>query len=337
VPIWPGRAGGFERLRQELSFAAAQSMVAPFLSRPDALIATTPSLPALAPALAFARAHRIPLAIWVQDLVTDAAATTGQLSDGLALRSARRFEQLTYRAADRVVVISETLRRNLLAKGVPAHKVVRIFNPAGLVAEHRNDVARLASVREPQVLAMGNIGLSQGLEAVVESFQNDPGLGPRGVRLVITGCGVREESVRACIRTDYVTMPGLVSGADFVPLLHNTVIGLVTQRPDVAEFNFPSKLMTYLSHGIPVVASVHPNSETARVVAASGGGWVTDSRDPSQLTAQIRVLLDNPQLLVEASRRGFEFSLREFAPARVAGHFERVLGAMVDARARRNV
>jgi colanic acid biosynthesis glycosyl transferase WcaI len=334
IPIWPGRAGGFQRLRQELSFVASQSLAALVLPRPDVLIATTPSLPALAPALAFARMHRIPWAIWLQDIVTDAAATTGQLKDGLTLRFARRFEQTAYRVADRVVVISETFRRRLLTQGVPAEKLERIFNPAGRLADVPNDIARLATLPEPQVLAMGNIGLSQGLEAVVDAFQEDEHLLARRARLLIAGGGVREDDVRARIRSKQVTMPGVFYGADFVPVLRDTAIGLITQSPDVEEFNFPSKLMTYLSYGIPVVASVRPNSETARVVRVSGGGWVTDSRNPWELASKVGELLDHPEELASAGLRGFAFAEREFAPVHVAQQFQRVIDTMVAERAR---
>ena len=45
----------------------------------------------------------------------------------------------------------------------------------------------------------------------------------------------------------------------------------MSQRADVQEFNLPSKLMRgYMAYGIPVIASVNPASETARIVPRVG-------------------------------------------------------------------
>ena len=130
LPLWAGRDSGVARIRQELSFLAAQTAVAPLLPRPDALVAVTPSFPALAAAMGFARARRVPLVIWLQDILPDGAVTTGLLKPGRLLDALFAFERAAYDTADRVVVISEAFRRNLLDKGVPDAKLERIFNPS---------------------------------------------------------------------------------------------------------------------------------------------------------------------------------------------------------------
>ena len=49
LPLFVGRAGARERLLQEASFAASLAAVAPLLSRPDAIVSTSPSFGALIP------------------------------------------------------------------------------------------------------------------------------------------------------------------------------------------------------------------------------------------------------------------------------------------------
>lgn len=60
LPLWIGRDSGAQRVRQELSFTAMQTLAMPFLPAADALIAVTPCFPALAPAMAFSKIRRIP-------------------------------------------------------------------------------------------------------------------------------------------------------------------------------------------------------------------------------------------------------------------------------------
>jgi colanic acid biosynthesis glycosyl transferase WcaI len=328
LPLWPGRQSGLARVRQELSFVGSLSTVAPFLPNADVVIAVTPSFPALGVTAAFGRARRTPWVMWVQDIVTDGATTTGQLNEGRILRAARRLERASYAAASRIVVISEAFRENLLSKGVPSHKIARIFNPITRQADSPNDL--MAILRpSPQILAMGNIGHTQGLEHIVDAFQASNGLGALDARLVIAGGGVAADNVRSHIACQRVSMSGILYRDELTPVLRRTSIGLVSQRADIAEFNLPSKLMNYMAYGIPVIASVNPKSETARIVREAGSGWVTDAANPAAFAAKAVQSLRDPRALEEAGRAGYAYAQGHFTPSRVAEQFERVLESAV--------
>ena len=193
LPIWAGRANTAQRIRQELSFTAAQTAAFPALSRPDVMIVVSPSFPALLPAIVNARVRRIPWVLWLHDILPDGAAATGLVDEGRMLRAARRFELLAYREADAIVVLSQAFTRNLEAKGVPADKIELIYDPATRSPRtnghngHNGDGA--GSRRLPvKLLSMGNIGFSQNLAGIIREFERDPELNPN-VRLVITGNG----------------------------------------------------------------------------------------------------------------------------------------------------
>jgi colanic acid biosynthesis glycosyl transferase WcaI len=327
LPLWIGRDSGAERVRQDLSFTTMQALVAPLLPATDAVIAVTPSFPALAPAMAFARVRRIPWIMWLQDIVTDGAATTGLIEDGPMLKVAHGFERMTYNSANRVVVISDAFRRNLLAKGVREEKIVRIFNPSSRQASEPIDLD--ATLAKPSILAMGNIGHSQGLDRIVDAFQDSKALNALNAQLVIAGHGVAADAVRAQIHNDRVHMPGVLYGEQLEPELRQASIGLVSQRADVQEFNLPSKLMSYMAYGIPVIASVNPESETARIVRESGAGWVTDSQTPSEFASVAVTKLTDRESLKMASRAGFTYANENFHPTAVAARFESVLSDVV--------
>jgi colanic acid biosynthesis glycosyl transferase WcaI len=325
LPLWPGRSSGLARVRQELTFTASQSLVAPLLPDADVMIAVTPSFPALAVAMAVSKARRIPWVMWLQDIVTDGAATTGQLSEGPALKAARRFERATYESASRIVVISEEFRRNLERKGVAAEKIVRVFNPSSRQPKKPNDVRANATAPRPSVLVMGNIGHSQGLDKVVDAWQRNAALTARGARLVIAGGGVAAEEVRSRIRLTNVEMTGVLYDDELTPVLESAVIGLVSQRPDVAEFNLPSKLMNYMAYGLPIIASVRAGSETARIVTESGAGWAVDAAVADDFAQRAAALLEDVPALEAASQAAYLFALENFTPEGIATHFEAVL------------
>ena len=267
--------------------------------------------------------------MWLQDIVTDGAATTGLIDDGPLLKAARRFERMACDSAARVVVISEAFRQNLLAKGVGEEKIVRIFNPSTRHSPRPVDLD--AAPARPRILAMGNIGHSQGLDRIVDAFQQSAELGKLGAELVIAGHGVAAEEVRARIDSERVHMPGVLYGEQLEPELQSASIGLVSQRADIQEFNLPSKLMNYMAYGIPVIASVNPECETARIVLESGAGWVTDAQTPSQFAALAAAKLRDPHALKAASRAGFTYAKENFHPSAIAAKFERVLAGVAAA------
>jgi colanic acid biosynthesis glycosyl transferase WcaI len=277
------------------------------------------------------RIRRTPWILWVQDIVTDGAATTGLLEEGPLLKAARSFERMTYSSASRVVVISDAFRQNLRTKGVPDEKINRIFNPSSRQVLKPIDLDAMPT--RPQILAMGNIGHSQGLDRIVEAFQESSELETLDTQLLIVGHGVAANDVRDRIESDRVQMPGVLYGEQFESVLKSASIGLVSQRANVQEFNLPSKLMTYMACGIPVLASVNPDSETARIVRDSNAGWVTDSQNPSEFAAVAAAKLGDSAALKAASRAGFTYANDNFQPKAIAEKFEAVLEEVLSSKA----
>ena len=319
LPLWVGRDTGAKRLLQELSFTFSQALALPALGRPDVVVSVTPSFPALLPAIAHVRIRRVPWVVWIQDLLPDGAVTTGVIDEGPVLNAALRLERAAYASASRIVVVSDTFRRRLLEKGVPASKVDLVYNPSTRLASER------AEVREPsaakRLFTMGNIGHSQGLVSLVETFQADPGVQGGDVRLAIAGDGVAAADLRRAISGDHVEMLGLLDDERLEQELRRADIAVVSQRPDIEEFNLPSKLMNFLAYGLPVVAAVRPTSEVARLVDSSGGGRVVDSSAPAEFApAALELLADQPAR-EKLSEAGFEFARENLAPAAFAARF----------------
>jgi colanic acid biosynthesis glycosyl transferase WcaI len=324
LPIWAGRANAAQRARQELSFVAGLGAASPILPTADVILGVTPSFPALAVLMATAAFRRTPWVMWLQDILPDGAVMTGVVREGLLLSAARRLERAAYRSAERIVVVSDAFRRNLMLKGVPEDKITVVFNP--LTRSSRVD--KHGPAMPPQILVMGNIGRSQGLDDIVRAFEASAALAAQGALLRIAGSGVAEADVAQAITTSRVEMLGLLPEADLVREIRLASLGIVTQRPDVAEFNLPSKLMNYFAAGLPVLASVRPESETALIVERSQGGWVTDAASPGAFAAKATELLASPGRMSAAGVRGRAFADENFAADCVV---DRIEGQLLEA------
>lgn len=327
LPLWVGHDSAKARLRQEASYAAAQTAALIFLRRPGVLVSVSPSFPALAPAILNVRARRIPWVLWLQDLLPDAAVNTELVGPGRILQAARALERTAYRTARRIVLISERHRAELAGRGVPDAKLRVISNPTTLDAAPRPLVPEQFTA--PRVLSMGNIGLSQGLVELTRAFEASDELARRHVTMHVAGDGVQADAVRAEIRSDRTKLLGIIPKTIEAELARATV-GLVGQRPETGEFNMPSRLMNFMGHGIPVIAVVGPGSEVARVVRSSGGGWVVDAARPAEFPRVVGEVLDDPAEVERRGRAAWEYADEHFTPAGTAGQFERVLEEALD-------
>jgi colanic acid biosynthesis glycosyl transferase WcaI len=325
LPLWIGRGTASERLRQELSYAAALGAAIPLLGRPimaaaDVMIVTSPSFPALLPAMVNARFRRLRWVLWLHDLLPDGASATGQISEGGAImRSSRRLERAAYRAADSIVALSQPFAANLVRKGVPRSKIKLIYNPATRGFPEWFDRRSASGV--PRVLCMGNIGHSQGLGPLVAAFERSS----VDAQLVITGTGVAASEVAAEVRSDRIQLKGVVSDDELEHELRSAWLGLISQRHRGTEFNLPSKLMNYMAYGLPVIAAVNPGGEVARLVREADAGWVVDSSRLDEFPQTVARAIADP---VELARRGASaraYAIERFSASAFAGGFDEIL------------
>jgi putative colanic acid biosynthesis glycosyltransferase WcaI len=327
LPLWIGHGSTFERAREELTYAFAAAMAMGVLRRPNLAVVVSPAFAALAPMILNARLRRLPWILWLQDIFPDAAETTGLVRNKILLRSARRLEAAAYRSARRVVVISEAFRANLMLKGLEKERIEVVYNPAVRGFALRRH--QLVNGGLPRVLFMGNIGYSQGVVDLVAAFElarNKP-----AARILIVGSGELAHAVRGQIRSDAVEMLGLVSEDRLDNELSRATLAVVSQRADIREFNLPSKLMTFMAAGVPILAVVRPSSETARLINASGAGWVADATRPDDFPSAIGRALRDTRALKRASAAGRDYARKNFSPPIFGERFDRIVREIIEA------
>ena len=188
----------------------------------DLVLAPSPPLTIGLGAWLIGLMRRAPFVYNVQEIYPDVAIRLGVLRNRSLIRLMYRLERFTYRRARRVVVISERFRRDLLAKGVPDEKLVVIPNFVDTdfirPMPRRNSFSASHGLDERfVVLYAGNLGLTQGLETVLEAAAS---LAARPeVRFLLVGDGARRawlerrgRGPRAAER-DAASLPAALGGA----------------------------------------------------------------------------------------------------------------------------
>lgn len=327
----PQRVTALKRIFHELTFAITSTLRVLVSERADVYVVVSPPLLLGPCAWLVTRIRRSRYVFHVQDLQPDAALGLGLLKPGRFTRALYRLEAWAYRGAGAVSGISAGMLAAFESKGVPAEKRWYFPNwidgttaapPAGAAARFRANYG----ISSHALLAVysGNIGNKQGLEVVVEAAK---ALGVKraesesaAVEIVIIGDGAAKPALAAELErsgVSWVKLLPLLDTEEYLAALAAMDVGLITQAAGTGQYFFPSKLLSVLAAGRPVVTVADTSSELAVAVAAGGFGRNVLPGRGTELAMVLRELAaDREQWGRLAERTGW---VRQFARERVLG------------------
>ena len=300
------------RLLENVSFGITAGTWLLFCQRPDVVYSNAWPIFATVIILAVAKLRGIPVVVSVQDVYPESLVAQGRtVRRGLVFRAIQAIDTWIANSAKALIVISEQFHEIYrTTRTVPGAKLHVVPNWGERDALHI-DPSVVRQFREakgiPQdafvAVYAGNVGPASGAEGLVEAFGKVKYL--RNTYLLIAGSGSNLESCIARARA-----LGLDRVIFHSPWKHEetgAVLGLadVLLLPTVGNQSLasvPSKLVSYLLAGRPVLAMVLPESETARAISAAGAGWMLPPGEPEALAAAIRAIVDLPG--DELRRRG---------------------------------
>lgn len=288
----------------------------PRLGRVDAVMAaSTPPIAVAAVAVLLARLKRAAFVYHKQDIYPEVVVRRGQVQ-GVLNSLLKYVDSQTDKSATRIVVLSEDMAQTTERRGIPADRVVVInnFDPWEVDAsrpKHRRISGPPSD--ELDVVFAGNLGRFQNLELVFASMielRKDPvrfhffGDGPLGPTL--TQLVLREDLRR--VHTYGYRDPAEVAGF----LSERAALGIVSLMPGVIRAAYPSKTMSYLRHGTPVLALVERDSELARTVIDNRIGYTTEPGDLTALVKLLREIASDRSSLEQARARARQLYVDRF-------------------------
>ena len=267
--------------------------------------------------------NKIPFVYNLQDIFPDSLAGTGLAKKGGILwKIGRLIENFTYRNADKIIVISEDFKRNIMAKGVPEEKIVVIYN--WVDEEAVKHVGREENILFDRygldrskfyITYSGNIGLTQNMDMlldVAKELEQNP-----DIHFVLIGEGAYKKRVEEIIAEKNISNVTLLPFQPYEDISHVFSLGdagLVISKPGVGENSVPSKTWSILSASRPVLANFDEN-ELKSIVAENQCGIFTKAGDKESFKQAILRLYENRELCVEMGRNGREFIMKNLTRA----------------------
>lgn len=273
--------------------------------------------------------RRAPLVFNIQDVFPDAAVRTGAISNRRVIGIAEWLERISYHRARAVTVLSEDLRANVAAKVRPSHReriqVIPNFvdtdtlRPADRMTSYR---AELGIGDSPVVLYAGNVGFSQSLDLVVEAARRCP-----HITFVINGDGAARQSLEAdAASLTNMRFVGYQPIERLPEVLATGDVHVVPLRAGLGDVSVPSKTYSSLAVARPVVASIDPNTEIPRLLAAAGAGISVDPDDPAAFASAIQALVDDPGRAARLGESGRRWVEAEASPQAVGIAYHQLMG-----------
>lgn len=255
-----------------------------FMRSDVVMAATTPPVVVAFVACRMARLCGSRFVYHQQDIWPDVIELQGQKINRV-LASMRRLDIATQRRADAVVVLSRDMADTVADRGVDRAKVTVINNFDPWVSVESDAVFHADGVLD--VVFAGNLGSFQGIEDIVRAVELTAG-NPL-IHWHFYGDGTLRGLVESLLPQGNVSYYGHRPASevgDFVSTRAD--LGIVSLKRGVIRAAYPSKTMTYLRNGCPVLALVESDSELAELVRDRQIGVAEGYEAPDQLAARLQ-------------------------------------------------
>ncbi|WP_340374353.1 glycosyltransferase family 4 protein [Streptomyces sp. SS7] len=303
--------------------------------KPDVALLSNMPIPVLVVAAGVLRRMGVPWVLWHQDVTAVAmksfAAEKVARSMGIAAKVFGAGEKWSARQAAAVVVIAESFLRvhrewgtagkvTVIPNWAPLDEIVPVDRANAWSAEHGLDGVRT-------VLYSGTLGLKHNPELLVRLAER---LGARGtpVRLVVVNDGPAVPVLRRAAAergVDLTLLPFQPYGR-LPEVLGSGDLLVVVLGADAGEFSVPSKTLSYLCAGRPVLGLMPAANLAAQLLHRAGSAvFPPEESALDEAASWAREILSDPARAESLGKESRALAEREFALEDCASRFEDIL------------
>ena len=279
-------------------------------------ISSTPPIQgAMAALIKKIRRDHIPFIYNLQDIFPDSLVGTGLAKkDGLLWKIGRVIENFTYRNADKIIVISQDFKRNIMAKGVPEEKIEVIYNwvdeqAVVNIPRSENKLFEKYNLNPNKfyITYCGNIGLTQNMDLLLDVAKELST--EENIHFVLVGEGADKARVKSRVENENINNISFLPFQPYEDISHVFSLGdagLIISKPGVGENSVPSKTWSIMSAECPVIANFDEN-EIKTILTENNCGIFTKAGDKEAFKNAILELYNNKDKAVQLGKNGRQF------------------------------
>lgn len=301
IRVWSymtANEGFVKRILDYQSFMVTATLAALFVRGVDVVLGTSLQFFTVCAAYVVSRLKRVAFVFELRDLWPESIKAVGAMKESAAMRALERLELFLYGKAARIVSVTHSFKKTLIARGVDADKIVVVTNGVDMSRftpmPKDAELVRTLGLEGKFVAGyVGTHGLAHHLETLLdaaETFRSQPD--GAAFHFILLGDGARKQALKdesARRGLDNVTFIDSVPKEEVVrywSLLDVAVIHL--SRSDVFTTVIPSKLFECMGMGLPVLHGVA--GESADIVSEEGVGIVFEPENAAHLVTHLQFL-----------------------------------------------
>jgi glycosyltransferase involved in cell wall biosynthesis len=235
----------------------------------------------------------------LRDIFPDWALEVGELRRGPVYHLFKRYEARSYKAADRIAVQSPANLSYLEKRADVGAKLEVLFNWTASELPPNSGRFRSSLGLDGKIVFFygGNIGVAQDMDNILRLAERLKSR--REAVILLVGEGSEYARVGTAIRVrglDNVRLLPSVEQDEYLQMLQEFDVGLITLHPSLKSANIPGKLLGYLQCAMPTVASVNSGNDLVQLLQESGAGLVSLNPDDEGFLKNCVALLDDAAL-----------------------------------------
>lgn len=248
----------------------------------------------------------------LQDIFPDSLVGTGLAKQhGFLWKLGRVIEDYTYRHSDKIIVISEDFKKNIIAKGVPEEKISVVYNwvddnAVRPVKKEDNPLFEEFGIDRGMftVVYAGNLGNAQNISIILDTARL-----VSDIQFVLFGTGGAENDIRLRIEKERLTNVHLHPLQPIERVSQVYSVGdacIVSCKAGLGGSAMPSKTWNIMSCGRPVIANFD-EGELKDILEKNDCGLFSHAGNVQEFVSAIKMLATNPVRCVEMGKNARHF------------------------------
>lgn len=241
----------------------------------------------------------------LQDIFPDSLVGSNLTKQGSFLwKVGRKIEDFTYKNSDKIIVISDDFKKNILAKGVPEDKISVIYNwvnDNAIIPIQKKDNILYDELGICQdrftIVYAGNFGHAQNIDVIISAARmlkeyND-------IQFLMFGTGgfvdyYKELAENLDLQNMHFYPLQPIERVSYVYSLGN--LGIVTCKKGLGKSAFPSKTWSIMATGTAVLANYDEGTDLENLIVNEELGVFSYADDVNMMVEQIQSMYNNQDL-----------------------------------------
>lgn len=315
IRVWSYIAANKGFVRRTLDFISfsVTSFLAGLFVKADVIVATSPQFFTALSGRTLSFWKRVPWIMEVRDLWPESIKTVGAMKDNLFIRYFEWEEMRCYRSAKTIVVVTDSFKRTLTARGIDEAKIKVVKNGVDKemfkpVPKDEALIGELGLEGKKIIGYIGTHGMAHKLDFILDCARNMQGR--NDFHFLFIGAGAEREALLAKKEREGITNVTMLDSVPkdqvvrYISILDLSLINL--RKSELFKTVIPSKMFENAGMQIPIIMGVQ--GEAQEMLEEYGAGLCFEPENEVDFNAKLQQLLSDPDLYERCRIGGAEMS-----------------------------